>query len=119
MSKRQVKTRRIEATPEQRQTQRELARQIDRDEAAEIKTTGRRMLARHRRLREAVAMLKQERERLNLSLDEVGRRSGIGKVNLSRLENSPTANPTLDTLARYAEAIGKDVFVTVRDLGAA
>jgi predicted transcriptional regulator len=93
-----------------------VADKVDREEAAEIKATGRRILIRHRRLREAVAMLKRERERLNLSLDEVGRRSGIGKANLSRLENSATANPTLDTLARYAEAIGKDVLVTVGDL---
>jgi len=34
---------------------------------------------------------------------------------LSRLENDPLANPTIDTLCRYAEAVGKAIVITLVD----
>ncbi len=93
----------------------ELAQGIDTEEQAQIKSRGRAVLARHRRLRAVVHALKAERERLEMSLADVGERSGIGKSNLSRLENNPAANPTIDTLQRYAESLGKQIVVDVVD----
>src|SRR5262249_29965779 len=57
--------------------------------------------------RQAILALKAERERQGLSLADVAEASGIGKASLSRLETGKLANPTLDTLLRYAAAIGR------------
>ena len=38
-------------------------------------------------------------------------KNGYRQLNLSRLENSPHATPTLDTLDRYARALGMTVHV--------
>src|SRR5438132_12301873 len=42
-----------------------------------------------------------------LTLAEVSRRCGIDQPALSRLENGHNKNPTLDTLWRYAAAVGQ------------
>lgn len=89
------------------------AERIDQDEANAIRAKGRAVKHRHDRLRDAVRVLRAERERLGLSLAEVGERSGIGKANLSRLENDPDPNPTLDTIMRYAEALGRDIRIVL------
>jgi len=91
------------------------AERIDREEGDAIRGKGRSVKARHERLREVVQVLKAERERLGLSLAEVGERSGIGKSNLSRIENDPDPNPTLDTLLRYAESLGRDIRIILDD----
>ncbi len=57
-------------------------------------------------LRQALVQLKKHREKHGLSLSEVATRSGIDKAALSRLENGRQTNPTVDTLYRYAEAVG-------------
>ena len=55
----------------------------------------------------AVAALKTAREDLGSSLADIKPFTGIEKSNVSRLENDPLANPTIDTLYRYTEAVGK------------
>ena len=92
------------------------AERIDREEGDAIRRKGRAVKARHDRLRDIVQVLRTERQRLGLSLAEVGERSGIGKSNLSRLENDPDPNPTMDTLLRYAEALGRAIDISLSDL---
>ena len=58
--------------------------------------------------------LKVARQTAGLSLAEVAKRSGIDKAALSRLENGHQANPTLFTLLRYADALGKVLTWTLR-----
>src|ERR1700731_4444221 len=58
-------------------------------------------------LRVIVHELKKAREAAGLSLADVAERSGIDKAALSRLENSVHDNPTVETLMRYAAAVGK------------
>ena len=53
--------------------------------------------------------LRRERERLGLSLADVAERAKIDKGALSRLENGQQLNPTVNTLARYAQALGKSL----------
>ncbi len=65
-------------------------------------------------LREAMLALKRQRERLGLSLAAVAKRSKIDKAAISRLENGLQANPTVDTLHRYASAIGAEIAWIVR-----
>ena len=62
-------------------------------------------------LRQVLAALRDERERQGLSLADINARTGIDRAALSRLENNEDANPTLATLERYAEAIGKQLIV--------
>jgi ribosome-binding protein aMBF1 (putative translation factor) len=66
-------------------------------------------------LEDAMKLLKAERERLGLSLADVADRTGIERPNLSRLENGPEANPTVATLSRYAEALGKRLLIVLTD----
>jgi DNA-binding XRE family transcriptional regulator len=69
-------------------------------------------------MRQVVRGLKQARETVGLSLGELAERSGIDKSSLSRLENGSQANPTLDTLCRYATALGKRILFTLEDVPA-
>jgi DNA-binding phage protein len=70
----------------------------------------------HATLQEAIELLKAERVRQGLSLADVQERTGMERPNLSRLENDAEANPTVATLSRYAEALGKKLVVSLSDL---
>jgi DNA-binding XRE family transcriptional regulator len=67
-------------------------------------------------LRPFLAELKQARERAGLSLADIAGRCGIDKAALSRLENGQNPNPTLDTLWRYAAALGKRLLLQTEDI---
>lgn len=62
--------------------------------------------------------LKRERERQNLTLAQVAELTEIDESALSRLETGRSANPTVQTLARVAAALGKRIDYTLCDLGA-
>ena len=66
----------------------------------------------YRELRPFVEEIKQAREAAGLTLAEVSRRCGIDQPALSRLENGHNKNPTLDTLWRYAAAVGRRLVLT-------
>ena len=66
-------------------------------------------------LHEALQLLKEERCRQGLSLADIQERTGIERPNLSRLENESEANPTIATLIRYAEALGKRLLIVLAD----
>jgi len=66
----------------------------------------------YRELRPFVEEIKRAREAAGLTLAEVSRRCGIDQPALSRLENGHNKNPTLDTLWRYAAAIGRRLVLT-------
>ena len=101
-------------TEEERVRHRVIRAQIEQEKTA-LMARGRRAKARHTMLREAVAALKTTREALGLSLADLKASTGIEKSNLSRLENDPLANPTIDTLCHYAEAVGKEIVITLVD----
>jgi transcriptional regulator with XRE-family HTH domain len=70
-------------------------------------------------LRPFMEGIKKAREAARLTLAEVSRRCGIDQPALSRLENGRNENPTLDTLWRYAAAVGLRLVLTTeatRDL---
>ncbi|MEW4568882.1 helix-turn-helix transcriptional regulator [Tautonia sp. JC769] len=66
-------------------------------------------------LRLAVAALKSAREAKGLSLADVAQRSGIDRAALSRLENEHNVNPKLETLGRYAGALGLELTIAIDD----
>jgi transcriptional regulator with XRE-family HTH domain len=41
-------------------------------------------------------------------------RTGIDSANLSRIENGLVPNPTVETLARYAEALNRELVLSLR-----
>jgi len=74
---------------------------------------GSELLAERRELGAIVSELKSIREQLNISLSELANRTGMTIGNLSRLENMDGPNPTIETLRRYASAIGRRIEIAV------
>ncbi|MFO0890021.1 MAG: helix-turn-helix transcriptional regulator [Isosphaeraceae bacterium] len=64
----------------------------------------------------ALASLRTERERQGLSLADMAERTGLDRATLSKLETGKLANPTLATLRRYAQALGKRLSWAMEDL---
>jgi hypothetical protein len=96
----------------------QLREQLD-AEKDEIIAEGRRHKAAHdasvARLRDVMQLLRAERTHQGLSLADIQARTGIARSALSRLETEPDANPTLTTVTRYAEALGKDLQILLAD----
>jgi hypothetical protein len=67
-------------------------------------------------LRAFCHLLKQARLTAGLTITEVAGRSGIDAGALSRLEGGRKPNPTVDTLGRWAAALGKSITLGLRDL---
>jgi DNA-binding XRE family transcriptional regulator len=66
----------------------------------------------YRQLRPFLEEIKRAREEAGLTLAEVSARCGIDQPALSRLETGQNQNPTLDTLWRYAAAVGRRLLLT-------
>src|SRR5438128_5345029 len=80
------------------------------------------LIARHHerlaaldQLQELLLQLKAAREAKGLSLADWTELSGMDRSALSKLENGQRANPTVETLVRYAEAVGKRLVVSHDD----
>jgi DNA-binding phage protein len=118
MSRREIKHTHRQLTPEERARVTE-ARRLIADEEPEIRHKAREYKrayeAGRATLQDALKLLKAERERMGLSLAEVSERTGIERPNLSRLENEPEANPTVATLSRYADALGKRLLIVLAE----
>jgi hypothetical protein len=112
MAKGTARTINKKLTPEERSRHQRIRQQVE-GEKSELMAHGRRAKAHHTRLQEALAELKATRQKMGLSLTDIGARTGIEKSNLSRLENAPHPNPTVDTLTRYATAVGKEIVITL------
>jgi ribosome-binding protein aMBF1 (putative translation factor) len=104
-------------------------RRLTPDEAAKYRTVREQvaeelpdLMARHQermanrdQLRELLQQLKAAREAKGLSLADLTALTGMDRSALSKLETGQRANPTIETLARYAEAVGKRLVVTLAD----
>lgn len=66
-------------------------------------------------LQDLLAQLKLAREARGLSLADLTELTGMDRSALSKLETGQRANPTVETLVRYAEAVGKRLVVTLSD----
>ena len=80
------------------------------------------LVARHQarqvvldQLDELLKELKAAREAKGLSLADLADRTGMDRSALSKLETGQRANPTVETLLRYAEAVGKRLVVSLTD----
>ncbi len=80
------------------------------------------LIARHHermasldQLEKLFTQLKAAREAKGLSLADVTELTGMDRSALSKLETGQRANPTVETLVRYAEAVGKRLVVSLAD----
>jgi Helix-turn-helix domain len=67
---------------------------------------------------ELLGALRRERERQQVTLAQLAERTGYDPAVLSRLFTGRQANTTLATVGRIANALGKQVVHTLRDLPA-
>jgi len=67
-------------------------------------------------LHRLLMQLKAAREAKGLSLADMTELTGMDRSALSKLETGQRANPTVDTLVRYAEAVGKRLVVSLSDV---
>jgi DNA-binding phage protein len=74
-----------------------------------------RRVARRKQLAAVMQALKAAREAKGLSLADVYQQTGIDRSALSKLENLANENPTIETLLRYAEVVGKRLEIQVVD----
>jgi DNA-binding XRE family transcriptional regulator len=82
------------------------------------------LIARHQKrlaaldqLQELLVQLKAAREAKGLSLADLTELTGMDRSALSKLETGQRPNPTVETLVRYAEAVGKRLVVSLADAG--
>jgi len=105
-------------TDAERTRLRKLRSQVE-AEKDEIIAEGRRHKAAHDvaagQLRDVLQILRAERDRQGLSLAAIQERTGIARSALSRLETDPAANPTLTSIMRYADALGKNLQIVLAD----
>jgi DNA-binding XRE family transcriptional regulator len=66
-------------------------------------------------LQELLVQLRAAREAKGLSLSDLTELTGMDRSALSKLETGQRANPTVETLVRYAEAVGKRLVVSLTD----
>jgi DNA-binding XRE family transcriptional regulator len=66
-------------------------------------------------LGELLKQLKVAREERGLSLSDLTDLTGMDRSAISKLETGQRPNPTVETLVRYAEAVGKHLVVSLVD----
>jgi transcriptional regulator with XRE-family HTH domain len=66
-------------------------------------------------LHELLNQLKDAREAKGLSLADLTELTGMDRSALSKLETGQRLNPTIETLIRYAAAVGKRLVVSLEN----
>ena len=99
-------------TAEEKTRMRNVREQVE-AEKEDILRHGREVFADHEcTLARTIGDLKQSRQSQGLSLQQMAERMGTDRANVHRLERA-AGNPTVATLARYAEALGKRIVITL------
>ncbi len=101
-------------TPEDRAKYRKIREQIEAEKPA-INARIKARLAELGRLDQVFLELKKVREQQGLSLADLKELTGMDRSLISRLETGRQENFTIDTVQRYAEALGKKVVVSLVD----
>ena len=101
-------------TPEEAAKYREVREQIAEELPDLIARHDERMTALDE-LESLLQQLRAAREEQGLSLSDMTQLTGMDRSALSKLETGLRPNPTIETLVRYAEAVGKRLVVTLAD----
>jgi predicted transcriptional regulator len=111
--KRIVRNRRL--TPEEAGKYKTIRDQVA-QELPELVARHHQRLAALDELQELLRQLKAAREAKGLSLADMTELTGMDRSALSKLESGQRSNPTVETLVRYAEAVGKRIVVSLDDV---
>ena len=106
-------TRNRKLTPDEASKYRRIRAEIEAEKPEIIAKA--RQAVRRKQLAAVMQQLKAAREAKGLSLADVYQRTGIDRSALSKLEKVTNENPTIDTLLRYAEVVGKRIEIEVHD----
>ncbi|MCO6456276.1 MAG: XRE family transcriptional regulator [Pirellulaceae bacterium] len=90
-------------------------RELVADELPELRGRAKARLKELREVTEIFRELQKARKAQGLSLGDVQRLTGIDRSALSKLERGERMNFTVDTLTRYAAAVGKHVLFQLAD----
>lgn len=101
-------------TPEEAAKYRKVREQIA-EELPELIERHHERMAAAGQLEELLKQLRTAREERGLSLADMTRLTGMDRSALSKLETGLRPNPTVETLVRYAEAVGKRLTVLLVD----
>jgi DNA-binding XRE family transcriptional regulator len=101
-------------TPEEAARYKAIREQVAQDLPALVERHHQRMAALDQ-IDELLQQLKAAREEQGLSLADLTERTGMDRSALSKLETGQRPNPTVETLVRYAEAVGKRLVVSLAD----
>jgi DNA-binding XRE family transcriptional regulator len=110
--KRVTRSRRL--TPEEGAKYNSIRQQVA-EELPDLITRHHERTATPDQLQNLLGELKAAREAKGLSLSDLTELTGMDRSALSKLETGQRANPTVETLVRYAEAVGKRLVVTLSD----
>ena len=114
MAEKRVRRSQRRLTAEQKARLRLVREEVEAEKEVVVRR-GREIFAAHElALAETIGTLRRTRESMGLTLQDVADRMGTDRANVHRLENAP-GNPTVATLARYAEALGKHMAIVVED----
>ena len=114
MAKQATRDRKL--TPEEAAKYRKICEEVELEKPGIIaKAQQARRKARRKQLAAVMQQLKAAREAKGLSLTDVDQQTGIDRSALSKLENGTNENPTIETLFRYAEVVGKRLDIQVLD----
>ncbi len=109
-------TRNRKLTSEEAKKYRKIREDIEMEKPAIIiKAQQARREVRRKQLAAVMQSLQAAREAKGLSLADVHEQTGIDRSALSKLENVTNENPTIETLFRYAEIVGKRLEIQVLD----
>lgn len=101
-------------TPEEAEKYRKIRGQIE-EEKPQINARIKAQLEAASSVQRVFQQLKPVREAKGLSLRDIQELTGIDASSLSKLERGERENFTVDTLVRYAQALGKQVAVSISD----
>ena len=101
-------------TPEEAAKYKAIREQVD-EELPDLIARHHDRMATLDQLNVLLLQLKATRETKGLSLADLTELTGMDRSALSKLETGQRANPTVETLVRYAEAVGKRLVVSLFD----
>ena len=107
-------TRNRRLTPEEAEKYRKVRGQVD-EELPDLIARHESRTATLDQLQEVLQQFKAAREAKGLSLADLSELTGMDRSALSKLETGRRPNPTVDTLVRYANAVGKRLLVSLVD----
>jgi DNA-binding XRE family transcriptional regulator len=110
--KRIIRDRRL--TPNEAATYNALRQQVD-AELPELISRHHQRMSSLDQLETLFSQLKQVREAKGLSLADLAELTGPDRSALDRLEMGERVHPTVETLIRYADALGKRIVVSLAD----